>query len=285
MLELDNLLLNDRALKNIDVSRVKRYVVSIIRHEELSKLINRTRFTDSKRIIFESHVNVDPMTCEKNILYPILRGKAELFIKDREEVLKLYKICSGLPTIEEINELAVTDRVHIELLAHLFCKYSILDNKIFDSKQDGIDIQFETITKMANKISRLKDILRPIFYRLVGREGNFFYGIKVRKSDFHDKDIRNFFVSLSGTHDIMRQRKAFTEFCTVFLYGNESDYQIDDKSIQTNQTIHIRLEDLVIRCNVFRCMHKAHHIENVLAMINVIDEDGDIQIKSDCGLL
>ena len=45
----------------------------------------------------------------------------------------------------------------------------------------------------------LKNNLMPVFNKLLGSEGDYFYGIKTRKSDFSDEDLRNFLASFGGT--------------------------------------------------------------------------------------
>ncbi len=44
---------------------------------------------------------------------------------------------------------------------------------------------------------KLKDALLPVFCRLLGTEGDLFYGIKVRRTSFDDVDIRNFLAILA----------------------------------------------------------------------------------------
>ena len=50
-----------------------------------------------------------------------------------------------------------------------------------------------------SKIKDLKDALRPVFNKLLGSEGDYFYAIKTSRSDFEDKDLRNFLASFGGT--------------------------------------------------------------------------------------
>lgn len=278
VLDIDNLVWADKAIKKEGESKVKRYVLSLIRHQELSKIENKKRFRDEKAIISESHINVNPMNCDEKIIHEILGGKDKLFIKDREEVLLLKEICSELPSIQEIDALSVTDRVHIELLAHKFMESIILDDKIFDYSQGGIDVQFETFYKQVNN-KKLRNLLKPIFYRLFAGEGEYFYGIKARNADIRIENITNFMCSLYKSHDLKKQRRAFTDLCAEVLYNRQSDSLSDDKIRVDKPVFQIEIEDIVIRCSAFRCMHKSHHIENILAIINILDEDGNILVR------
>jgi hypothetical protein len=255
--DLDDVVMLDKALKNEYSSKIKRYIESLIRHEELSKITNKKRYKDSKRLIYEA--DFSPLTCEKNIIRQILKEKADLFIKDMEEITMLEKMCSELPTIQEIRGLSTIDRVHIELLAHVIFKYVTLDEDVFDSSKGGIDIHFDIFTQQ--DVKKLKNTIKAILYNLIGSEGEFFYGIKFRKSNLSDIDILNFRLKLFKHDDIENQRIAFTDYSAVCLYNSDSEYVIYNKFVTEQTKIQIAMEDLVIRSNIFKCMNKSHDIK------------------------
>lgn len=280
MLDLDDLAVSDEALKSSDVSEVKKYVMALIRHEELLKLTNKRNFRELKTLMYDSHANIDPMTCEEVIIHQTLKDKAEIFIKARKEILELKNICSKLPSIQEIKSLTLTDKVHIELIAHTFYKSITFDNSVIDEVQSGIDALLNIVYKTSRNQSKLKNIIKSILHRLLGSEGMYFYGIKVRRSNLHDVDIRTFALQLLKYNDAQKQRRVFTDFCAIFLYSDKSDYCIKNESIQEEeQTVQIGLEDFVIKCNVFRCIEKSHQINDILALINILDDDGNILVK------
>lgn len=111
MLDFDKAWFFDRALKGAFALEVKDYVLSLIRHTELTRILNKKSFRDAKLELYNSHVNMDVMSCKDEIVYRVLREKAAKFIKDRDEVKNLYEICSELPTMNEITSLCITDQL------------------------------------------------------------------------------------------------------------------------------------------------------------------------------
>lgn len=80
-----------------------------------------------------------------------------------------------------MTALCPTDRVHITLMAHAIYKNVQLDADIFDTEKGGVDIS-KAVQAYYNKGSMkdLKDALRPVFNKLIGSEGDHFYGIKTK---------------------------------------------------------------------------------------------------------
>lgn len=283
MLDFDKDWFFDRALKGAFALEVKDYVLSLIRHTELTRILNKKSFRDAKVALDNAHVDIDAMRCKDEIVYRVLREKAAKFIKDRDKVKNLYEICSELPTINEITSLCITDQVHIILIAHTIFKDVIFDNNIFDSSKGGVQIPFQEIYENhlhgQMKIGKIKDILRPVMHRLLGNEGRYFYGIKIKKSDYSVESITYFLNVLYRDWGKKNPISAFTDFCAVLLYGSESDYEIVNKNAQEeiDDSMQIGYKDFLIRCNVFKCMHEAHRIRNVVGLIRIINDEGKIQ--------
>ena len=283
MLDFDKDLDFDRALKGSFALEVKDYVLSLIRHAEITRILNRKSFIDAKLALDNSHVNMDVMRCEDEIVYQVLREKAAKFIKDRDEVKNLYEICSELPTMNEITSLSITDQVHIVLIAHTIFKNIVFDNNIFDSSKGGIQIPFQEIYENnlhgQMNIGKIKDILRPVMHRLIGKEGRYFYGIKIKKSAYSIGKIAYFLNSLYRDWGKKSPVHAFTDFCAELLFSSESEYEIINNRAQEeiDEPMQIGYKDFLIRCSAFKCMHEAHRIKNVVGIISIIDDEGKIQ--------
>lgn len=204
------------------------YVRTLVRHTELSRMQDKKSFKDGKKALEDLHANIDVMTCEKSIINEALGVDAGQFIKDREEIIALKEEIASLPiTIDQVTALCPTDRVHITLMAHAIYKNVQLDADIFDTEKGGVDIS-KAIHAYYSKgsIKDLKDALRPIFNKLIGSEGDHFYGIKPKKSDFTEKDLRNFLATFGGSakREQVKSKKDGVETITF------KDFNYTDKS-------------------------------------------------------
>lgn len=204
------------------------HVRTLVRHTELLRIQDKKSFKDGKKALEDAHANIDVMTCEKSIINETLGNDAGQFIKDREEIITLKDEIASLPiTIEQVTSLCPTDRVHIALMAHAIYKNVQLDADIFDTEKGGVDIS-KAVQSYYNKGSMkdLKDALRPVFNKLIGSEGDYFYGIKTKKSDFTEKDLRNFLASFGGSakREQVKSKKDGVEVVTF------KDFNYTDKS-------------------------------------------------------
>lgn len=204
------------------------YVIALVRNTELTTIKDKKSFKDGKATLEKDHADINVLTCPVEVINASLGNDAGQFIKDREELIALQKECDSLPiSMENITALCQTDRVHIILMAHAIYKNVKLNSDIFDTGKGGVDIS-KAIQAYYTKgsIGALKDALRPVFSKLIGAEGDFFYGIKTKKSDFSDKDLRNFLASFGGSAKRSTEKKnkdGKTE--TVF-----KNYDYTDKS-------------------------------------------------------
>ena len=176
------------------------YVKTLVRNKELSRMQDKISFKDGKKALEDAHADIDVLTCDASIINQTLGNDAGQFIKDREEIIALKDEIATLLPIDNVTALCPTDRVHITLMAHAIYKNVQLDADIFDTEKGGIDIS-KAVQAYYNKGSMkdLKDALRPVFNKLIGSEGDHFYGIKTKKSDFTDKDLRNFLATFGGS--------------------------------------------------------------------------------------
>ena len=203
------------------------YVRTLVRNTELSRMQDKKTFKDGKKKLEDLHANIDVMTCDDSIINQTLGNDAGQFIKDREEIIALKDEIATLIPIDNVTALCPTDRVHITLMAHAIYKNVQLDADIFDTEKGGVDIS-KAIHAYYSKgsIKDLKDALRPIFNKLIGSEGDHFYGIKPKKSDFTEKDLRNFLATFGGSakREQVKSKKDGVETITF------KDFNYTDKS-------------------------------------------------------
>ena len=204
------------------------YVRTLVRNTELARMQDKKSFKDGKKALEDAHVDIDVMTCDVKIINEVLGVDAGQFIKDREEIIALKEEIASLPiTIDKVTALCPTDRVHITLMAHAIYKSVQLDIDIFDTEKGGVDIS-KAVQAYYSKGSMkdLKDALRPVFNKLIGSEGDYFYGIKTKKSDFTDKDLRNFLAPFGGSAK-RQQTKSKKDGVETIIF---KDFNYTDKS-------------------------------------------------------
>ena len=247
MLSSEKFYVRSNAMKaNAGIS-ILDYVKTLVRHTELSKA--EDKIADAKKMIEEAHADVDPMTCADAIVIEVLKNDADDFIKGRKEVIALRSECAECISLENVTSLCPTDRVHITLMAHAIYSGVLLDAELFDPEKGGVDFTkaISLFFKNGTVSSNLKDNMKTIFNKILGTEGDYFYAVKPKKSDFDKSDIMHFLSRFSGKArrsstkkdgvinwgdykyrtktDKNTQRRAFTEFCAVVL-DNASKHSV-----------------------------------------------------------
>lgn len=197
MIKTEKFYVKSDALKvSENIDRVRDLVISEVRNTEFAKVSRKKAFKDAREAIESAHVDVDALTCKETIVLEVLGAeKGASFLKDRAEYQALKKEVEACVPLDQITSLCQTDRTWVLLMAHIICP-SVVLTKIFDEIDVATPVKnWYASGKGANK---LKEVLQPIFHRLLGTEGDLFYGIKVRKSSFDDVDIRNFLAIFGG---------------------------------------------------------------------------------------
>ena len=222
MIKTEKFYVQSNALKDNNFPMLD-YVTALVRNTELSRMQDKNTFKKGKEKIEKDHADIDVMTCEESVINVSLGNDAGQFIKDRAEIKALQDECANCLPMDKITSLCLTDRVHVTLMAHTIYKNVILDSDIFDTEKGGIDIS-KAIQSYYNKgsMKNLKDALRPVFNKLLGSEGDYFYAVKTSRSDFEEKDLRNFLASFGGT-----AKRETTKKGKDVIFGN---YNYVDKS-------------------------------------------------------
>lgn len=273
MLNLANCeLIVDKAEKR-NSSEIQKYVLALIRRTELMYYLNKESFRKNRETLYNAYPNIDIMRCEKALIYRILNKKTDQFVKDREEVNSLQEICRSLPTMQEILALPLTDKAHVMLLAHVMYKNVIFDNEIFNVFQTEINSPIVSLKKGISQRqvrNQLKKDIADCLYKMLSQEGKYFYGVKVKVSDIETSDIIHFLSQLyNGESPVM----AFTDLCAVILYGDNTKYKV----LNVSSEIAIKKMEVnafIIKCHVFRCIHETHKLNDIIAVIDIIDNNG-----------
>lgn len=228
MLKADKFVVKSDALKVETGFCMMDYVRSLVRNTELTKAMDKKSFKDGKKAIESAHAEIDPMTCNETVIYEVLKTDGGQFIKDRNEVLALRSEVADCIPLDKVTSLCPNDRVHVTLMAHEIYKTVQLDPDIFNSEKGGIDIS--KCIKMYYSKGSLKDLknnLTAVFNKLLGSEGDYFHGIKIRKSSFEDIDLRNFLANFGGMAKKSETKGKDKAGQDVKIYG---DFNYIDKS-------------------------------------------------------
>ena len=290
MKQLDGIEIEDKAIKEDKKEEIYEYVKTLVRNEELLRAKNKRIFKEGKKRIQNDHASIDAMTAEEKVIRTSLGKDTEDFIKARKEVIDLKEEVTKCRPIEEVKHLCMTDYMHLVLMSHIVYPMCVLPEDFFDYEKGGVDVSDLTKKYYTNgSIRDIKNTLRPIFNKLLGEEGDYFYAIKIKRSDFDKTDLIHFplryFIKSYKNNKIVlssfdfnannfNQRKEFTDFCCVVMGKIPQEAVLKTNKV-TNKEIHsINALDLVVRCTIFECMHEDHNICDIDAKITVLDENG-----------
>lgn len=221
MIKTEKFYVKSDALKvsgNID--RVRDLVISEVRNTEWAKISRKKAFKDAREAIESAHVDVDALTCKETLVLEVLGAeKSASFLKDRAEYQALKKEVEACVPLDQITSLCQTDRTWILLMAHIICP-SVVLTKIFDE----IDIASPVKNWYASGkgTGKLKDALLPVFCRLLGTEGDLFYGVKVRRTSFDDVDIRNFLAIFGGQAKRVETKEKDKDGKEIVKFSNQN---------------------------------------------------------------
>lgn len=248
MLKSENIFVKTNSMKNTTFDALS-YVTAIIRHTELSKAQDKKIYKDGKKVLEESHADIDVLTCEEKIINEELKNDAGEFIKARDEVALLTEECKSCLSMEEFTALDQTDRVHIILMAHACYSGVLLPVSLFDADNGGTDLSnfINEYYKSMKINANLKSQMCAIINEIAGTEGTNFYGFRPKKSNIEKSDLAHFLARFSGhakrdkktvmkkvtwsdfkyqtRTDMVNQQKAFTELLAVIL-DNTSKHEV-----------------------------------------------------------
>ena len=196
MLKSEKMFINTVALKNNEnMDTVRDYVVSIIRHAELEKA--QRKISKDRESIQTVKPGLDALTCDLAVAIEVLgQENAGAFIKNRAEYLELVKECNNCVSLDGLTAYPESDVARLKIMAHMIYPAVNLEKVL-----ENVDLAtpIKTWYSKGQGQGKLKDLLAPVFTKLLGTEGDLFYGIRVKRSQFDDEDIRHFISIFGGT--------------------------------------------------------------------------------------
>lgn len=253
MLNTEKIFVRSNCLKSADSSSfsVLDYVTCLIRHTESEKASNKASYKSGKEALEEAHADIDVLTATEDVVRPILKEDTDAWLKDRDEVVALKEAVRQCIPFERVTSLAPADLVHITLIAHTSYSGVLLNADLFDPDKDGVDFSkaVNMFYQRGQVNSDVKDLLKKTLTKVLGSEGEYFYGVAPKKTDFDKEDVMHFLARFSKRAsrsysknkktkvitwgdfkyqtktDMETQRRAFTEFCAVVL-DNASKHSV-----------------------------------------------------------
>lgn len=242
---------------------ITNFVRFAVRNFEYERVTSNNDYKNLKTSFEEACANVDLLTCEETLIKEKLSAvDAETLIVFRNEINSIKAEIESIGvTLEQYNALSDTDKVFITLQAHTAMPAIKLGTDILD----GIDMK-SPVQKYYSQgsLKGIKDILRSLFGKVVGSEGELFYGVKLRNSDFADSDVRNCLAYFRGNAkrsvtkkdggeiygsyewskkegSAQAQAMAVTNLFAVVLDRNK-DYEVIKQPVETSQEEKVPVE-------------------------------------------
>lgn len=201
---------------------ISKFVRFAVRQTEYEKNVNSSDYKDLREKFETACADVDVLTCEESLINEKLTPvDAEKLIAYRNEIISLKtEIATIGVTLDEYNALGSTDKVFITLQAHTAMKSIKLSTDILEK----IDIA-TPVKKFYSQgtLKGIKDILRTLFSKVVGEEGELFYGVKLKKSDFSDENIRNCLAYFRGDAKRSVSKKDGGEIVGAYDWTKKED--------------------------------------------------------------
>lgn len=193
-----------------------RFTVRNFEYEKVYNQIKETRDT-----LENEHEGINALTCDESKIREFITDavKAQEFIDLRNELNSIIKERDSFGvTLDQYNSLSATDKVFITLQAHTALTAIKLDKDIVKD----IDLEKPIAKYFASgSLKGIKDIFKSIFTNVVGQEGELFYSVKLKKSDFSDEDLRNCLAYFRGTAKRGKVKKDGGEIYTDYTWDKK----------------------------------------------------------------
>lgn len=237
-------------------------VKSVVRHKELEVTLEKKVIRDAKETYETAHPGKDVMTATEEDCRVALGDDFGEFWKARKEVETLKEECENCIPTDVYTALPATDKIHVTLIAHTIYNRVVLDNSTFRYENGGVSLSDAISEYYANGSKKnMKEILKPIFHKLLGSEGEYFYGIKVRNSNFKEEDIRQFLAVFGGvpkreikgsdkkgysygayiwvdkSKDLKLQARALTDLMAVILDNSDRHEVVKPEKTESEYTV------------------------------------------------
>lgn len=185
------------------------HVQSIVWREELAK-VDKTLSTYD--VFVEDTVIVrDPKESKSDYMVRVIKHEnnrkytVEQYLDAVEEKQELEKALADVPTLEEYQALNQTDRLFLLLNARINSRAISLPSAFVPENIGSAIREYYAHGKMSDVKNALKNTFNLVFNK---DDGTLFYGIKLKKSDFDESDIRKFLGRLIKPASIKLDKKS-----------------------------------------------------------------------------
>lgn len=175
-------------------------VKTVVRHAELAKA--EKAFKDLREKFESVAVGVDALTAEVGVVVEKLGIDAGDFISKRDAVVDLRKEVEDCMSLDTVTALPLTDRVHINLLAHQV--YKAIDITAFnsdflsDERAKKIAEAIKTFYTKGSGLKQFKEYLRPLIVEIFNNEDCKYFCPVTCKRSFIDEWLLHHFVASFG---------------------------------------------------------------------------------------
>lgn len=198
MLDSTKIMVTVKNHKDGAMDKISNMVRFYVRYNEYTALESAHKATIEA--LEKAHQGIDALTVDEKVVRDFFGEKAaddaETFLAARDEMVEIRDDMAAIPVkYNDFTALPVVDRVFITLQAHTALRRVNLDSTLlanFDVKSVVGDYYAKGSMKGE------KDKLRAAFQATVGGEGDLFYGVKLKKSDLDDYDVRQFLATFGG---------------------------------------------------------------------------------------
>lgn len=191
---------------NLDACKKDNFLVmdavkTVVRHAELAKA--EKAFKDLREKFESVSAGVDALTAEVGVVVEKLGVDAGDFITKRDAVVELRKEVEACMSLDTVTALPLTDRVHINLLAHQI--YKSIDITAFnsdflsDERAKKIAEAIKTFYTKGSGLKQFKEYLRPLIVEIFNNEDcKYFYPVTCKRSFIDEWLLHHFVASFGG---------------------------------------------------------------------------------------
>lgn len=245
---------------NIELAKKDNFLVmdavkTVVRHAELKKA--EKTFSDLRSKFETVCPGVNALESDNTTVLEKMGIDAGDFIKQRDAVKDLKKEVDNCIPLENVTALPLTDRMHINLLAHQVYKPIMIDTFapefLTDERAKKIADAIETFYKKGSGLKQFKEYLRPLIVELFNNNDcKYFYPVTCKRS-FIDEWLLNHFVASFGGN-AGRKTKTVTD-----NIGNKSTVY-EDYNYILNTTKAQQLASITDLCSVVLSNTKYHEV-------------------------
>ena len=245
---------------NVELAKKDNFLVmdavkTVVRHAELAKA--EKSFKDLRTKFEGACPGTNVFDADTATIVKKMGVDAGDFIKRRDAVKDLKDEIKNCMPLENVTALPLTDRVHINLLAHQVYKAIQIDafmpEFLTDERAKKIAESIETFYKKGSGLKQFKEYLRPLIVEIFNNNDcKYFYPVTCKRSFIDEWLLNNFVASFGGNAG--RKTKTVTD-----NIGNKSTVY-EDYNYILNTTKAQQLASITDLCSVVISNEKYHEV-------------------------